>query len=201
MKFLKKYRKYISESLNLVDNILESMNISLNTLLSSIGAVEVNIYDTFKLSKSDFSISLDIDDVVTNSYFINSLSSIGLRISSIEDLNDYESFIHDYKFLSIYKMESSELENPEYILFQSYGDDKKLILYKVNGDMKRFYDKLSSKTIEITSDDENYIYKTSNSGNNWDLMNTKETDTFKRQLRKEDMISLLSNPDIKVNIV
>ena len=43
-------------------------------------------------------------------------------------------------------------------------------LYKVNDEVKKFYDKLTSKTIEILDGDENYIYQTSN-GNEWTLQN------------------------------
>jgi hypothetical protein len=50
-----------------------------DSLLSSINAEEVDIYDTFKLPKEDFKDKLDLDFLEDNVEFINSLSSIALR--------------------------------------------------------------------------------------------------------------------------
>ena len=47
-------------------------------------------------------------------------------------------------------------------------------LFKVNGDVKRFYDILSSKTIELFHNDSNYIYKTSNTIY-WELQNLNKS--------------------------
>ena len=74
-------------------------------------------------------------------------------------------------------------------------------MYKVNDDVKKFYDKLTSRTIEITDADQNYIYQTSN-GNEWVLQNVdKENDTFKKSFRKEELQELLRDKKVSVNII
>jgi hypothetical protein len=71
----------------------------------------------------------------------------------------------------------------------------------VNEDVKKFYDKLSSRTIELIDADENFIYTTAN-GNEWILQNIeKENDIYKRVFRKEELQDFLSERNIKVNIL
>ena len=73
-------------------------------------------------------------------------------------------------------------------------------LYRVNGDVNRFYNKLTSKTIEIIEGDQNYIYETSN-GNDWILQNSdRENDVYKKILRKEELQDLLSSRSVKLVI-
>ena len=105
----------------------------------------------------------------------------------------------------IYGQEQNELENPLYIIFQTWNESLKrwedVKLYKVNSDVKKFYDKLSSKTIEVVDGDENYIYSTSN-GSDWELQNSdKENDTYKKVFRKEELQKLLDDKNIKINII
>ena len=73
--------------------------------------------------------------------------------------------------------------------------------FKINGDVKNFYDKLSSKTIEVTDGDENYIYITSD-GNTWELQNIdKENDVYKRFFRKEELQKVLDDRKVKISII
>ena len=74
-------------------------------------------------------------------------------------------------------------------------------LYKVTEDIKKFFDKLTSRTIEIIDGDTNFIYTTSN-GNDWELQNLEsETDDYKRSFRKEEWQELLDNKKVKLNII
>ena len=105
----------------------------------------------------------------------------------------------------VYRVEANELENPNYIIFQPWSDvlnkweDCKL--YKVNGDIKNFYDKLSSKVIEIEDGGERYIYQTSN-GNEWTLQNVeKATDIFKKYFRTDEFEQLLRDRKSSINII
>jgi hypothetical protein len=105
----------------------------------------------------------------------------------------------------IYDISSNELENPLYITFQVWNETNKewedVKLFKINGDVKKFYDKLSSKTIEVTDGDENYIYITSD-GNTWELQNLdKENDVYKRFFRKDELQSLLNERKVKLSII
>jgi hypothetical protein len=105
----------------------------------------------------------------------------------------------------VYDINSNELENPLYLLMQIWNDtmDKwqDVKLYKVNDDAKKFYDKLTSRTIEIVDGDQNYIYTTSN-GNEWVLQNTdKENDIYKNNFRKEELEELVKEKKIKINVI
>ena len=107
--------------------------------------------------------------------------------------------------MMIYDFRSNELENPNYILFQTYNDSLKkwddAKLYSIEEDIKKFYDKLTSKTIEISDGGENYIYITSN-GNDWELQNSdKENDVFKRFLRKEELEEVINSKNPTINII
>jgi hypothetical protein len=105
----------------------------------------------------------------------------------------------------IYDVNSNELENPEYILFQTWNETLKkweeTKLYKIKDDIKKFFDKLTSRTIEIVDGDQNFIYVTTN-GNDWELQNlSKENDTYKRFFRKEELQQLLDDNKVKLNII
>ena len=105
----------------------------------------------------------------------------------------------------IHKAQSNELENPDFILFQSWNDNlskwEELRMFKITGDIKTFYDKLSSKVIEIEDDGENYIYSTTN-GNEWILQNIdKMSDIYQKYFRKDDFQKLLNDRKVKINII
>ena len=192
---------------NMVE-LLESLTIWHDALLSSIAAEEVDIYETFHLPVEEYQDKLDLDFLEDHVEFINSLSSISLKKSTLQYSDDYQTFINKpCKFMFIYGINRNELENPEYLLFQSWQetlekwDDVKL--YKVNDDVKKFYDKLSSRTIELidTGSGENYIYNISNA-NEWVLQNSeKENDTYKKVFRKEELEDFLKNNKIKVEVL
>jgi hypothetical protein len=211
MKYLKKYLSY-KESI-LVDlayqdvvELVESLTIWHDALLSALSAEEVDIFDTFNLPVDDFKDMLDLDALENNVEFINSLSSIALKKSALQHSDDYSTFLNKpCKFMFIYGINRNELENPDYLLFQSWNEtlDKweDVKSYKVKDDAKKFYDKLSSRTIELVDGDQNYIY-TTNNGNEWVLQNSdKENDIYKKVFRKEEFQDFIKERKIKVNII
>jgi hypothetical protein len=189
-----------------VEDLLESLTIWHDALLSSIGAEETNIFDTLKLPEGDFSANLDLDFLSNSIEFINSLSSLALKKSELRNSDDYQTFLNKpCKFMFVYDINSNELENPVYLMMQIWNDtlDKwqEVKLYKVNDDVKKFYDKLTSRTIEIVDADQNYIYTTSN-GNEWVLQNSdKENDIYKKTFRKEELEDLIRDKKIKINVI
>lgn len=209
MKFIRAYREFkeslkIDLTFNQID-LMESLSIWQDVLLSSISAENVSLINTLNLSQ-DFDKKSDLEDMSDNIEFINSLTSIGLKKSPIQNTDDFETFLNKpCKFMFLFDFNSSELENPEYIIFQSWNETlskwEECQLYKVKDNIKKFYDKLTSRTIEIIDDQENYIYLTSN-GNDWVLQNTEnESDKFKKNLTKEDLQKLLDSEKIKLNII
>jgi hypothetical protein len=189
-----------------LEDLLESLNIWHDALLTSINAEEVDIFSTFNLPTEMFSDKLDLEFLDDNVEFINSLSSIALKKSELKNSEDFQTFLNKpCRFMFIYDINSNELENPVYLLFEVWNeslsrwDDVKL--YKVNDDVRRFYDKLTSRTIEITDGDENYIYSTSN-GNEWVLQNTdKENDIYQKTFRKEELQDLVKDRNVKINVI
>jgi hypothetical protein len=211
MKFLKGYNQYL-ESLQIdlstdIIDLMESLIIWHDVLLSSIGAEEVDLTKTLSLESSE---NLDIDYLSDNIDFLNSLASLGLKKSPVQNTEDIETFLNKpCRFMLIYDINSNELQGAEFMLFQTYNetlnkwDPTKLYKMNISGDniQQRFFDKLTSRTIEITDGDENYIYTTSN-GNDWELQNlTKENDIYKRFFRKEDLQKLLDDRKVKLTIV
>ena len=93
MKKIKTYKKF-KESL-VIDlmvmsvDILESMNIWHDVLLSAISAEEKDIFDTLKLPKDFYQKRLTLDFLSSNIEFINSLSSLGLKKSSVQNTDEY----------------------------------------------------------------------------------------------------------------
>ena len=210
MRVIKSYNKF-KESL-VIDlmvmsvDILESMNIWHDVLLSAISAEEKDIFDTLKLPKDFYDGRLTLDFLSNNIEFVNSLSSLGLKKSPVQNTEEYQTFVNKpCKWMFIYDISSNELENPLYITFQVWNETNKewedVKFFKINGDVKKFYDKLSSKTIEVTDGDGNYIYVTSD-GNTWELQNLdKENDVYKRFFRKDELQSLLNDRKVTVSII
>ena len=123
----------------------------------------------------------------------------------MQNSDDYETYLNKpCRFMMIYNIESNELENPSYILFQSYNETlskwEDVKLFKVTGDIKAFYDKLSSKVIEIDDNGEKYIYHSSNK-NEWTLQNKEESDTYKKYFRNEDFEKLINDKKVTINII
>lgn len=201
-KFLKGFISY-QESLHF--DLMESLSIWKDILLSSIGAELIDIFDEFKLP-DEFRGNLDVDFLNKSIEFVNAISSIGLKKSEIQKTDDYETFVdRPCKFMMIYDSNSNEIENPEYIIFQQWDEGSKkweeAKLYRIKDDINKFYNKLTSKTIEIVDDGNNYIYVTNN-GNDWELQNREsETDIYKKNLRKEDLKKITDSKKIEIKVI
>jgi hypothetical protein len=211
MRKIKTYNQFkeslvIDLSFQGIEDLLESLTVWYDALLSAIGAEEVNIFDTLKLPQDDFSDKLDLDSIGDNVEFINSLSSIALKKSPIQNSDDFQTFLNKpCRFMFLYDINSNELENPVYIMMQVYNDTLSswdtLKIYKIQDDVKKFYDKLTSRTIEIVDGDQNFIYTTSN-GNEWVLQNKDvENDVYRQTFRKEELEDLVKDRKIKINVI
>ncbi len=204
MKYLKSFK--IFENLIYGIDLMESLKIWHDELLSSINAEEVDLFETLYLPEEIYQEHQDIEYLSENIEFINSLSSLGLKKSEIKNTEDYETFLNKpCKFMFIFKSDSNELENPSFLLSQNWNeslnkwDDCKL--YRVGDNIRKFYDKLTSKTIELLHGGVSYIYQTVN-GNEWNLQNVEnENDTFLKTFRKKELKKLIGSEDIKVNII
>lgn len=217
MRTIKNYNTFIFENATeMVEifndaDILESIITDSESLLKSIKAEEVDIYQTFTINPDDFEPHYTINDLYDNDIFNKQLEKNKLKKNELETTEETETFIDDtivVKFFSIYEKDASELEKPEYIIYQSKKRVEKnwedVKCYKVNDDMKHFYNKLTNKSVEIKKNGKTYIYVTSNSGNDWQLQKHKddqETDNFKDYMSNDDIKAILMDDDVSITIL
>ena len=209
MNHINNFNQYLfenkfSEIFNDAD-ILESIVTDTQRLLDSIEAEEISdIQSLFDIR--DIKDNININELYENQDFNKRLDKMELKKSEIESTEENETFMKNtiqIKFFTIHKKTKSELEQPEYIIFQSKGKElDPLKAYKVNGDMKHFYNHLSSKTITITKNNKEYIYQTSNSGNDWELKNIIEDGDkiFTQFLDSPKIKDILDDTDITITI-
>ena len=104
----------------------------------------------------------------------------------------------------IYDIKANELETPYYLLLQIYnqslGQYETTRCYKINADIKNFYDQLSSKIISVEDDGNHYIYDTSN-GNEWTLTSNNANDVYKNIFRKQDLENIVKSRNAKIKTV
>jgi hypothetical protein len=211
MKFLKGYKSFkesLQIDISLIEiDINESLGLFYDFIMKSIGAEEVNFDDVFKTSEFDKKMNLDL--LSNNPDFIKLLSGLNKKKSNLTNSEDFETFLNKKcRFLLIHDINSIELENPEYIIFQSWNDTSSkwddFRMFKLKGDIKTFYDKLSSRAIEIEDSGKKYIYQTSN-GNEWELQNQLDTDQeseiWKKYFRKGEFENTLNDKKVKINII
>lgn len=208
MQNIKTFKKFLEQfeidtNFQLIDDLKESLSMWHDVLLASIGAELTDIFDELKLSQET---KLDIDEMANDVDFVNSLISLGLKKTQVEETDNYETFVNKpCKFMLIYDQNANELENPEYIIFQTWNTTLKqweeAKLYKLTGNINDFYNKLTSRTIEIVDDNKNFIYTTSN-GNDWQLQDPRQAnDVYKRILRKEEFEEIIDKRGLKLNII
>jgi len=218
MRKIKDYRTFVSESINQEEmfgvfkdaDILESIVTNYNELLTSIKAEEVNIFQTFNLSDKTVNKNTTIEDLFDNKDFNDNLKKMKLKKNYIEYSTESETFLEEtinIKFFTVHDKDKSQLERPEYIIFQSQdnksGKWEEVKCYKVNDDMRKFYDKLSNKTIELKHGDKSYVYSTSNCAD-WILMKNdidQDTSKFKDNMSNNDIKSILNDKSVTITIM
>lgn len=176
---IKTYNKFVNENLG---------------ALKSIGAEKVLMGDVIGFNSENFK---DIEVLSKDDNFLRQLDKKGFKKNNLESTRDCETFLTyttDLKFFLIFKKEESELDpTPEYIVIQTKPVDSSkwnpIEIYKVNDNIRNFYDKLSSRTIEIKRGNKNYIYRTSNAGKDWALQNIQNKDNEFKDIMSETEIN------------
>ena len=172
--------------------------INTENLLGSVDAKKVS-GEIFGIDTKDHQY---IEDMYDDKKFNDKLKEY--RKGYLESTKEYETFLKNslnVRYFLIFKNDQSELERPKYIFIQvrENGKWKPIELYKVKSDMKNFYDLLTNKKIEIKLDNKNYIYTTTNGGNDWTLQNLQNQDTtFKKIMRGEEINKILKTPNITI---
>jgi hypothetical protein len=192
-------------------DIMESLTVWHDTLVDAVNAVEVDFTQEFSYVPEN----TDMERLSQDATFFNSLSSIGMKVSEMEtlgpkegDIGDHQTFLNKpCRFMTVHQLASDRLEKPDYILLQPWNETQekwdRTRLYRVQGDMAKFYEKLTSRTVEIKDDEgEVRIYSTSNTGNDWVLQQPeKENTTFRKIMRREELQELLDRDTISVRVI
>lgn len=195
MEKLKLFEQFVSE---LDRNITKT-----DTILNKIGAERVYMGDELMVNSEKFN---NIEQLVLDKDFLEKLNKKNFKKGNIEYTKDCETFLEDnldLKFLSIFNKDDSELNDPEYIVLQSKPSKSykwnQIKMYKVNGNIRRFYDTMTNKTIEIKDGKENYIYLTSNAGKDWTLQNIdKKNKTYKNIMSDDEIKQIMRTRKIDI---
>ena len=184
---LKKYLQYIKESITT----------DVDGLLNSINDKKVDFY-SIGLSNDDY-LNKTIDFLYDDADFNKKMFEKNLKKGELETTIDIENFLRkdiDMKFFFLYNRNETILNDPDFLILQYYKDGKwfPIEIYTIKGKIENFYEKLTAKTIKLTSNDVTYIYQTSNSGNNWILKDKdKKTEKFKQNLETDDIKELIKS--------
>jgi len=201
----KQFRESLQITISGTMGLSESLGVMYDAIMTSIGAEEVDLMDTLKLP-GEYADKLSLDSLSDDIVFINSLASLGLKKSALQNSDDFETYLdRPCRFMMVYNVESNELENPVFVLIQSWNGTlsrwETLRLFRLNGDVKKFYDKLSSKVIQIETDGGSYVY-TSTNRNEWTLQNPdRSTKKFKKYLRTDELEEILRGEGVRLQIV
>jgi hypothetical protein len=206
IKFWKQFLENLDTNLSTdIMDLNESLSVVEDMVLDEISGGEIDLLDTFNLIDSQVSTE-NLEILLQDPFFVNSLSSIGLKKSGLQNTDDYQTFLsRSMRFSFVYDISANDLEQPKYILYQIWDSLaeswQSIKLRKVEGDIKKFYDKLSSKTLELSDGTTRWIYYTSNA-NEWYLQNLDRLDKeFRKVLKKEDLENLIKNKSLLVKII
>lgn len=202
MKRIKQFGEFINEK-----NSIKDVKIGIEELLDVINDNELNLKTTFNLEGEDVTEKDNISKLYSDAKFNKNLDKKKLKKGKLQDTKDSETLLDDnyvLRFFFVYDKDSIELEEPKYILAQYYtkstNEVSEIMLFDNDESINKFYEMLTDKTIEIQKGKKEYIYQTSNSGNNWELKNPKQVrGRFKDELDSDQVDDLLKNKKIKLN--
>ncbi len=192
ISYIKKYTKYF----NTIENIIESLNLFEKEVLFAIKAEEVE-FDIFDIHLK----STNIDSLYNDIKFEKNIIDADYRKSELFDTIDYETFLDKpLKFFFLYEKNKNDLENPSNIIIES--ENHSIKIYRINDNIKNFYDKLTSKSIEIIDNNIKYIYQTS-TNNEWLLKSNNSNDEWLKIYRKDEFYKKIKDKSksIKIDIL
>lgn len=192
MKFIKTFESFDLQEPKTMSELLEKLSVVEQSILDSIGAEMINIENFLHES-----IPLDnLENLESNPEFINLLIIKGLRKDTVKHTDDYETFLLEpFKYLLTRDKVKNDLQDPDFIFIQTFNSTQQkwnsIKMYKITGDFKNFYEKLTNRTIEIEDNGSKYLYQTSNK-NEFELVNQEENEKFPRFVRKEDLLKMMN---------
>ena len=202
MRTIKHFDDFIYEK-----NSVKDIKMGIEDLLDVINDNELNLMTTFNLDGENVTEKDNISKLYSDSQFNKNLDKKKLKKGKLQDTKDSETLLDDnyvLRFFFVYEKDAVELEEPKYILVQYYTKSEntvsEIMLFENHESINKFYEMLTDKTIEIERGKKEYIYQTSNSGNNWELKNPNQVNKrFKDELDYEEVDKLLKDRKTKLN--
>ena len=202
MKRIKQFEEFVNEKSSIKD-----IKVTIEELMDIINDNELNLMTTFNLDGENVTEKDNISKLYSDAQFNKNLDKKKLKKGKLQDTKDSETLLDEnyvLRFFFVYKKDAVELEEPEYILVQHYNKStnevSEIMLFENDNSINKFYETLTDKTIEIQRGKKDYIYQTSNSGNNWELKNPKQVKgKFKYELDSDQVDDLLKDKKIKLN--
>ena len=202
MKRIKQFEEFVNEKSSIKD-----IKVTIEELMDIINDNELNLMTTFNLDGEDVTEKDNISKLYSDAQFNKNLDKKKLKKGKLQDTKDSETLLDDnyvLRFFFVYEKDSNELEEPKHILVQYYNKStnevSEIMLFENNDSINKFYETLTDTTIEMKRGNKDYIYQTSNSGNNWELKNPKQVKgKFKDELDADQIDDLLKDKKIKLN--
>lgn len=162
---------------------IPTKKVKVEDVLSLLDDGQVSFSDIFEFTPDS------IDDLDDNSEFEKILNKKGFKQGWIEDTDNMETFLPStsrIRFIFIYKDNAIQIEEPEYIVLQynKKVHNSDVLLFKNDGNSVNLFEILSEQTIEVGKD--KHVYKTYNSGNNWELVGNPKG-KFKKEMDKDEL--------------
>jgi hypothetical protein len=181
-------------------------------LIDSVDMTKIDFFDKpFEFNIDNYNNNYTLEQLKNNPKFNKKISKHGLFISEFVNTKNYDThLLNDIKYILIHKRQDKKmnklekLKNPQYIIFQTTQNGEwlknNIFIYKINKNFSNFYNKLNSKTIEIKSNNKNYIYISN--GNNWILKNIEnQNDKFKKILSNYELNKILLSNNTQLSII
>lgn len=194
---LKRYKEFLNENIST----------GIAQLLQSIDAKQEDFYYTLGIKPDKF-MDKDIDFIYNDSDFNKALYNKKLKKSELTSTLDTENFLkkqYNIKYFLLIDRDIPKIDTPKYIILQYSKKNvgwSDVYMYSVHGNIRNFFEKMTSRTIEIEDEGKKYVYQTSNSGNNWTLQNIEyETDTFKETLENDELRNILTQKNLELTVI
>lgn len=200
MQWFKKWDQFINENL-FVNKIKDDVQ----AIITKCGYQALNFSDIFQSEANQ-----DLEIFVKTNEFLNILQKKNLRSTDIEKSQDTSSLVlNPIQYCLIYNIDDTEEKNPVYLILQVQDTSDTVVhpiqLFYVTEDISKFFEYLTNRLIVITrsgsGDDKNWIYKTTNAGENWTLQNVENaTDSLKKEMYGDEIAELEKSSLIKIEI-
>lgn len=202
MKRIKQFQEFVNEKSSIKD-----IKVTIEELMDIINDNELNLMTTFNLDGENVTEKDNISKLYSDAQFNKNLDKKKLKKGKLQDTKDNETLLDDnyvLRFFFVYDKDANELEEPKHILVQYYNKSSnevsEIMLFENEDSINKFYETLTDKTIEIKRGDKDYIYQTSNSGNNWELKNPNQVKgKFKDEMDADQIDDLLKDKKIRLN--